>query len=51
VTLHPRDLKVAMGPEHVLGRIGSGAHGKSGRARNRAERQSARASLRAGDDS
>jgi hypothetical protein len=47
VTLHPRDMKVALGPEHVLGRgSGSGAHGKSGSSRHRADRQSVRQQLR-----
>jgi len=48
VTLRPRTIKTALGPEYVLSRgSGTGAHGKVGRARNRAERKSARQQLRA----
>jgi hypothetical protein len=50
VSIRAADLKVALGPEHVLARGGSGAHGKVGRARTRAERAHARKSLRSFDN-
>jgi hypothetical protein len=46
ISIDPR--KIPRGPGFVLGRSsGTGAHGKSGRARSRHERQEARRELRA----
>jgi hypothetical protein len=41
--------KIPKGPGYVLQRPGSGVHGKSGRAKNRAERKAAKQSLREQD--